>query len=164
MANSPRQDESHYTAFFPMARLEGPYGTKRIVYYTRSIIVCLYAVVATCIVPVRSSSREMHETNKTTLNKQAAAFVQLTCLSIWLGMSVYATFVWPIITGMNMRDSSEFASLLGKLGPSYLQLSAAMIMSLGTSSLVIGHANVRVHAGSGVSSPGVPSAISVTRR
>ncbi|CAN0407528.1 unnamed protein product, partial [Laminaria digitata] len=71
----------------------------------------------------------------------AAAFVQLVCLSIWLGMSVYATFVWPIITGINMRDSSEFASLLGKLGPSYLQLSAAMIMSLGTSSLVIGHAN-----------------------
>ena len=49
---------------------------------------------------------------------QAAAFVQLVCLSIWLGMSVYATFVWPIITGINMRDSSEFASLLGKLGPS----------------------------------------------
>lgn len=75
------------------------------------------------------------------ISPHAAAFVQLVCLSIWLGMSVYATFVWPIITGINMRDSSEFASLLGKLGPSYLQLSAAMIMSLGTSSLVIGHAN-----------------------
>ncbi|CAM9557512.1 unnamed protein product [Pylaiella littoralis] len=75
------------------------------------------------------------------ISPHAAAFVQLTCLSIWLGMSVYATFVWPIITGLNMRDSSEFAALLGKLGPSYLQLSAAMIMSLGTSSLVIGHAN-----------------------
>lgn len=50
--------------------------------------------------------------------KQAAAFVQLVCLSIWLGMSVYATFIWPFITGFNLRDSSEFASLLGKLGPS----------------------------------------------
>lgn len=44
--------------------------------------------------------------------------MQLVCLSIWLGMSVYATFIWPIITGFNLRDSSEFASLLGKLGPS----------------------------------------------
>eukprot|EP00903_Cladosiphon_okamuranus_P010380 g9819.t1 len=75
------------------------------------------------------------------ISPHAAAFVQLVCLSIWLGMSVYATFIWPIITGFNLRDSSEFASLLGKLGPSYLQLSAAMIMSLGTSSVVIGHAN-----------------------
>eukprot|EP00752_Nemacystus_decipiens_P010337 g9209.t1 len=75
------------------------------------------------------------------ISPHAAAFVQLVCLSIWLGMSVYATFIWPIITGFNMRDSSEFASLLGKLGPSYLQLSVAMIMSLGTSSVVIGHAN-----------------------
>ncbi|CAB1119734.1 unnamed protein product [Ectocarpus sp. CCAP 1310/34] len=75
------------------------------------------------------------------ISPHAAAFVQLVCLSIWLGMSVYATFIWPVITGLNMRDSSEFASLLGKLGPSYLQLSVAMIMSLGTSSLVIGHAN-----------------------
>lgn len=49
---------------------------------------------------------------------QAAAFVQLVCLSIWLGMSVYTTFVWPFITGINMRDSSEFASLLAKLAPS----------------------------------------------
>lgn len=51
---------------------------------------------------------------------QAAAFVQLVCLSIWLGMSVYATFVWPVITGINMRDSSEFASLLSKLAPSWV--------------------------------------------
>lgn len=51
-------------------------------------------------------------------DEQAAAFVQLVCLSIWLGMSVYSTFVWPVITGINMRDSAEFASLLGKLGPS----------------------------------------------
>ncbi|CAM9133844.1 unnamed protein product [Ectocarpus fasciculatus] len=75
------------------------------------------------------------------INPHAAAFVQLVCLSIWLGMSVYATFIWPVITGLNMRHSSEFASLLGKLAPSFLQLSVAMIMSLGTSSLVIGRAN-----------------------